>query len=239
GDNIMPGDSRRDVGAASPRVLAELRSGRRIDWSSENEPKMLEQMLGMPHKQLFDPKFGSPICADVPLDFSHHRCPVQIDGNIDINKLFDQAPHSRILIEQGLVSNSVLSGPTTNVRLFAAGIGDCWLIAALASVSWTRPELMAERIRRENQTGDVESTGDSDEDSGHADFRFDFTDVLTIPLGFITVTIPFTFPVWVGEGIPQYAGGGYIYARSAVAGELWPAVIEKAVAVWRSGSKTD
>jgi hypothetical protein len=326
---IMPGDSRRDVGAASPRALAELRAGRRIDWSSENEPKQLEQMLGVPYKQLFDPKFGSPIYAGVPLDFSHHRCPVQVDGSTDINKLFDQTPHSRILVEHGLVSKSVLSSPTTNVRLFAAGIadqigrdlqalnehchrqadpqqgrraaelavagrltelsqatlveagkslgrldreyviilpwlhlsdlnfglpgeyfvqaptatspvqgglGDCWLIAALASVSWTRPELMAERIRRENPTGDVESAGDKD--SGHADFRFDFTDVLTIPLGFITLTIPFTFPIWVGEGVPQ-SGGGYIYARSSVAGELWPAVIEKAVAVWRSGGNAD
>src|SRR5256885_2234765 len=108
---IMPGDSRRDVGAASPRVAPGLRAGRRIDWSSENEPKMLEQLLGMPHRQLFDPKFGSPIYAGVPLDFSRHRCPVQVDGNIDINKLFDQAPRSRILIERGLVSDSVLNGP--------------------------------------------------------------------------------------------------------------------------------
>jgi hypothetical protein len=328
----MPGDSRRDVGAASPRALAELRAGRRIDWSCEDEPKLLQQQLGMPFKELFDPKFGSPIYAGVPLDFSHRRCSVHVDGSTDINKLFNQSPNSRILIEHGLVSESVLSSPTTNVRLFAAGIadqigrelqslnepchrlanpqqvgraaelavagrltemgqatliepgkllrkldreyviippdwlqlvlsdlnfglpgeyfvhaptatspvqgalGDCWLIAALASVSWTRPELMAERIRRENPTGDVESA--NDQDSGHADFRFDFTDVLTIPLGFITLTIPFTFPIWVGEEVPQ-SGGGYVYARSSVAGEVWPAVIEKAVAVWRSGGNAD
>ncbi len=329
----MPGDSRRDVGAASPRALAELRAGRRIDWSSENEPKMLEQLLGVSNKHLFDPKFGSPIYAGVPLDFSHHRCPVQVDASADINKVFDAATKSQILLERGLVSKSVLSGPRTNVRLFAAGIADqigqdlrelkehcnrqadsqqsrraaelavagrltelsqatlvepgkalgkldreyvillpewlhlilsdlnfglpgeyfvdaptatspvqgaladCWLIAALASVSWTRPELMAERIRRENPTGDVE--GARDKDSGHADFRFDFTDVLTISLGFFTLTIPFTFPIWVGEQVPQHGGGGFIYGRSSVDGELWPAVIEKAVAVWRSGGNAD
>src|SRR5712664_1365257 len=120
----MPGDSRRDVGAASPRVLAELRAGRRIDWSSEDEPKLLEQLLGMPHKELFDPKFGSPVYAGVPLDFGHHRCPVQVEGSIDINRFFEQTPNSRILIDRGLISNSVLSGPTTNVRLFAANIAD-------------------------------------------------------------------------------------------------------------------
>jgi hypothetical protein len=105
----MPGDSRRDVGAASPRVLAELRAGRRIDWSSEDEPKLLEQLLGMPHKELFDPKFGSPVYAGVPLDFSHHRCPVQIEGSVDINRFFEQTPNSRMLIDRGLISNSVLS----------------------------------------------------------------------------------------------------------------------------------
>jgi hypothetical protein len=329
----MPGDSRRDVGAASPRALAELRAGRTIDWSKENEPKMLEQLLDVPYKHLFDPKFGSPIYSGVPLDFSHHRCPVQVDGKIDIKRVFAPTPELQKLIGHGLISTSVLRGPTTNVRLFAAGIadqvgrdlqtledpchrradpqqsqrgselavaarlteliqatlvepgkslgtlnreyliilpewlhlilsdlnfglpgeyfvhaptatspvqgglGDCWLIAALASVSWTRPELMAQRIRRENIVGDVESPNDAD--SGHADFRFDFTDVLTIPLGFITLTIPFTFPIWVGERVPQFAGGGYIYARSSVTGELWPAVIEKAVAVWRSGGNAD
>jgi hypothetical protein len=29
----MPGSSRREVGAANPRALAELRAGRTIDWS--------------------------------------------------------------------------------------------------------------------------------------------------------------------------------------------------------------
>jgi len=121
--------------------------------------------------------------------------------------------------------------PTATAPVQGA-LSDCWLIAALASVAWTRPELIAARIRRENATGEVE--GRDDEDSGHTDFRFDFTDVLTIPLGFVTLTIPFTFPIWVGEQVPQSAGS-YIYARSSVANELWPAVIEKAVAVWRSG----
>jgi hypothetical protein len=118
-------------------------------------------------------------------------------------------------------------------------LADCWLIAALASIAWTRPEIIAERIRRDNPIGDVEAA--NDKDSGHAKFRFDFTDVLTIPLPFPfgAITIPFTFPIWIGEEVPQHAGGSPIYAKSSVATELWPAVIEKAVAVWISGGDPD
>jgi hypothetical protein len=330
---FMPGDSRRDVGAASPRVLAELRAGRKIDWSLENEPKLLEQILGTPYRHLFDPKYGSEIYAGVPLDFGHRRCPIQVDGNTDVRKLFDKTRDAHVLVDRGLISKSILDQPTTNIRMFSAGIveqigrdlenfnehchrqadaqqtrraaelsvaarltefsqstlvepgkplgrldreyiivipdwwrialsdlnfgrsgryfvhaptatspvqgglADCWLIAALASVAWTQPQLVAERLRRQNLIGDVEPPGSTD--FVHADFRFDFTDVLTIPLGFITLTIPFTFPIWVGEEIPKTSWGGTIYATSSVSDELWPAVIEKAVAVWRSGGNAD
>jgi len=322
----MPGNSRREVGAANPRALAELRAGRAIDWLSEDE-KTLVQLLGMPLEHLVDPKFGSPIYAGVPLDFSHQRCPVQVDSKVDLRRLFDQTPQSRKLVEAGLLSDSVLTRPSTNVRMLSAeisdqvardlaefnercqrsastaqvgrstelavggrltemaqatlvqtgqalgkldrefliripdwlrlllsdlnfaipgeyfvdaptatrpvqgGLADCWLIAATASVSWTRPELIAQRVRRENLVGDV--------DSGQADCRYDFTDVLSIPIIFTTITIPYVFPIWVGVQVPQSANGGYIYARSSVAGERWPAVIEKAMAVWRSGGNPD
>lgn len=319
----MSGTSRREVGAANPRALAELRAGRKIDWSAEDTPKLLTELLDTPYEQLFDPKFAGPVYAGVLLDFSHRRCPVQVNPRTDVHKLFDETRQARALLENGLISDSVLKGPATNVRLFSAeaadrmardlqsldepcrrtasaketqrateiavasrlleldqaklvkprhtlgkldrefvvlrpdwllsalsdlqfsipgeyfvdaptatspvqgALADCWLIAAMASVSWTRPELIAARVRRQDLSGDV--------DSGHADFRFDFADVLAIPLGFITLTIPFVFPVWVGLRVPRASGSGYIYARSSVADEMWPAVIEKAFAVWRSG----
>jgi hypothetical protein len=130
----------------------------------------------------------------------------------------------------GLPGRYFVDAPTATSPV-QGGLGDCWLIAAMASVSWTRPELIAERLRREATIGDV--------DTGHADYRFDFTDVLVIPILFFSITIPFTFPIWIGERVPQQTGGGYIYARSSVAGETWPAVLEKAVAVWRSGGNAD
>lgn len=327
---VLPtaGNGRRSVGAASPRALAELRAGRPIDWSSEDEPKMLEQLLDMPAKKLYDPKFGSPIYSCVPLDFGHYRTPPEVSAKTDIRKVFDETPHARKLVDEGLVSESVLQQQPTNLRLFAAEIadkvaqqlqsmddglrqvanqretarfaelsvanrladlsdaklvepgrqlgkldrkylilppgwfkvalsdltygipgeyfvdaptatspvqgalGDCWLIAAMAAVSWTAPQLLGERIRREATAGDV--------DTGKADFLFDLTDVLTISIPpFINISIPYTFNEWVGVDVPQNSYGSYIYARSSVPGETWPAVVEKAVAVWRSGGDPD
>lgn len=328
GIKTMSGVPRRNVGAASPRALAELRAGRAIDWEHEDEPKLLEQLLDLPANKLYDPKFGSPIYSGVPLDFSHQRCPVAVDTTTDIRRIFEETPQAPMLVEKGLVSNSVLQQPPTNLRLFSAemadrlvqqlqsmetvsdqkagpretarftemsvasrladvseaklvepaqplgkldrkylilppdwlrlilsdlsygnpgeyfidaptaispvqgALGDCWLIAAMSAVSWTNPELFGERVRREAIAGDV--------DTAKVDMLFDLTDVLTISIPpFFKITIPYTFAEWIGPEVPQYNGGGYIYARSSVAGETWPAVVEKAVAVWRSGSSPD
>ena len=56
---------------------------------------------------------------------------------------------------------------------------------------------------------------------------------------FFTITIPWVFPIWTNGEVPQSSYGGYIYASSSVAKETWPAVIEKAFAVWRSGGNAD
>src|SRR5882724_12313810 len=101
----MPGDSRRNVGAANPRALAELRAGRKIDWSAEDAKKTLSQLLDTKYEELFDPKYGSPIYAGVPLDFSHQRCCVKVDPKTDVRKLFEATPQSQKLVELGLVSN--------------------------------------------------------------------------------------------------------------------------------------
>src|SRR4051794_15182958 len=319
----MSGDSRRIVGAANPRALAELRAGRAIDWSEEDGDRLLTQLLDMPIERLVDPKYGSPIYAGVPLDFSRSRCVKGPDPTTDLRRLFESTPEAAELVRSGLVSDSALAGDSTSLRQLGAqtadalaqelqkvsspcvrtaeaihvqraaelatatrltdmaqatrvdpgqalhrldrdylivlpewlhlalsdlrfgvsgeyfvdaptatspvqgALGDCWLIAAMASVAWTRSEQVAERIRRTNLVGDV--------DAGDADFRYDFTDVLPISIGPFTINLPFVYPVWVGERIPETSWGGMIYARSAVPGETWPAVIEKAMAVWRSG----
>ena len=325
----MSGDSRRIIGAANPRALAELRAGREIEWSKEADggEKLIAQLLDMPLRQVVDPKHGSAIYAGVPLHFGPSRSSVQVDPEADVRRLFETTPRATELLRHDLISDAVLKsdgvslhqlsaqtadslaealrkvspagvqvagsvqaqraaelstaerfnqlasatfvetgkalgrldrdylilppswlqellsdldfgmhgeffvdGPTATSPVQGA-LGDCWLIAAMASVAWTHSQLISERTRRENIVGAV--------DPGDADLFFELTDVLTIPVLFFTITIPFVFKLWIGERLPQSAGGGAIYARSSVAGENWPAEIEKAVAVWRSGGNAD
>ena len=41
------------------------------------------------------------------------------------------------------------------------------------------------------------------------------------------------------DAVPQYTSGGFIYARSSEAGEIWPAVYEKAYAKFATGMAGD
>lgn len=96
-------------------------------------------------------------------------------------------------------------------------VGDCWLIAALASVAITRPYAISHRNRT---TGaDEEAFVDLIEiaDSSGVTRQFEVTEKV---------------PVNNGSGLPRFA-------RSAEAGEIWPCVYEKAFAKHRSGNLTD
>jgi lambda repressor-like predicted transcriptional regulator len=325
----MSGDSRRIIGAANPRALAELRAGREIEWSKEADggEKLIAQLLDMPLRNIVDPKHGSAIYAGVPLHFGAGRNQVTVDPSTDLRRLFETTPRATELMRHDLLSDAALKGDGTSLHQLSAqtadtltealrkvssgselvassiqtqraselstaerltelssatfveagkalghldrdylilppewllkllsdldfgmhgeffvdgptatspvqgALGDCWLIAAMASVAWTHSQLISERTRRENIVGAV--------DAGDADLYFELTDQLTIPVLFFTITIPFVFKLWIGERLPQSAGGGAIYARSSVTGENWPAEIEKAVAVWRSGGNAD
>jgi hypothetical protein len=63
----MSGDSRRIIGVANPRALAELRAGRQIDWSAEEDggAKLIAQLLDMPqlHPGLRRPRNASGTAA--------------------------------------------------------------------------------------------------------------------------------------------------------------------------------
>ena len=97
-------------------------------------------------------------------------------------------------LDFGMHGEFFVDGPTATSPVQGA-LGDCWLIAAMASVAWTHSQLISERTRRENIVGAV--------DPGDADLFFELTDVLTIPVLFFTITIPFVFQQWIGERLPQ------------------------------------
>ncbi|TWT23661.1 hypothetical protein FQY83_03310 [Luteimonas marina] len=97
------------------------------------------------------------------------------------------------------------------------GVGDCWLIAAMASVSLSRPYAIVQRNR---------TTG-----AGPDDFvnMIEFADTPTTKKRFE-----------VTEKVPVFNGSAWpLFARSAEPGEIWPCVYEKAFAKFRSGNLTD
>ncbi len=96
-------------------------------------------------------------------------------------------------------------------------LGDCYFIAALASVAWTKPYLI------------VNATKPSASDNEGSPFH---------KVSFYRSRKQES--VEVSERIPLYeTTDSLIYASSANQGEIWPAVMEKAYVKWRTGNKTD
>lgn len=95
-------------------------------------------------------------------------------------------------------------------------VGDCWLIAALASVAMSRPYAIVQRNRTTGPAQDTFVNAIDVIDAG-ASKRFEVSERV---------------PVNNGSGQPRFA-------RSAEGGEVWPGVYEKAFAKLRSGNLTD
>ena len=91
-------------------------------------------------------------------------------------------------------------------------LGDCWLIATLSSIAWTRPTVISDVNRPTSRT--------------------DFVDQIT--LGGKTIEVSEKVPMGGTPG--QYY---YMFARGSDAEETWPAIYEKAFAKWKSGNLTD
>jgi hypothetical protein len=57
------------TGVINPYALAEVKVGHAIQWQDITNPrKVLEQLLGHPYEQLFDPQFHSPLYAGLKYD---------------------------------------------------------------------------------------------------------------------------------------------------------------------------
>ncbi len=95
------------------------------------------------------------------------------------------------------------------------GLGDCYFIAALCAVAWSRPYVV---VLRERATG-----------AGQQEFvdRIDFYSG-----GLKTMEVSERMPL-------VKSTHAWIYARSSEPGEIWPAVYEKAFAKWKTNDATD
>src|SRR5581483_4934245 len=98
-------------------------------------------------------------------------------------------------------------------------VANCYYIAALSAVAWAMPYRIAQTTRATGQNQDQ---------------FFDMVRFYT-PDGGGAIDRE----IEVSETVPLGAGGGFIYCRSSEAGEIWPAVYEKAYAKLKTGTTTD
>jgi len=99
-------------------------------------------------------------------------------------------------------------------------VANCYFIAALSAVAWATPYRISHLTRATGQ-GQDQFTNlirfYKPDSNGQIDKEIEVTD--TVPVNNTT--------------------GNYIYCRSSEAGEIWPAVYEKAFAKWETGTTTD
>lgn len=97
-------------------------------------------------------------------------------------------------------------------------LGDCWLIAAMSSVAWALPYTVAQRSRATG-TNNTQFTNQLElvDPANGKTHAFEATDQIV---------------VWSGTSIPMYG-------HSSETGEIWPAMVEKAYAMWRGGTTHD
>ncbi|HEV8284483.1 MAG TPA: C2 family cysteine protease [Chitinophagaceae bacterium] len=201
------------IGVINPYALVESMIGKKINWKAvHNQQKLLEDTLGMPYEKLFDPKHNSPLYAGLKLDQKTQKM-VRDSSTATLSKAHDFALNVRngsgivwsdpgIFFEEATETSDPIQG----------GLGDCYFIAALASVAWARTYIIAQRTR---------ATGTSQQA---------FVDMIEFFKNGASVKIDVT------ENLPLNSpSNSYIYCRSSETGELWPALYEKAYVFMRKG----
>lgn len=98
-------------------------------------------------------------------------------------------------------------------------VGDCWLIAALASVAWATPQFIIHKPVR---------TGENDAHANQLTFysKGGSHDAAT---GTVQVT----------DSLVVNASNSVVYCRSRTTAQMWPSLYEKAFAKWSVGNTSD
>jgi hypothetical protein len=181
----------KNVGATSPYALATAKLNKKINWSRVANPrKLLEDTLGMPYEKLFDPKHNSPLYANKAAKGSQR---IDVGGNV-------------VWVDPGAFFDVTGCDVTDPIQ---GALGDCYFIAALSSIAWARPYVIAERMFRDIDMIEFFQAGKS------------------VKIN-ISQLLPLSTP-----------GNLYIYCRSGNTGEIWPALYEKAYAKWRTNDPGD
>lgn len=212
-----------NIGVINPYALAEVILKKRVNWQRVTDPqKLLADTLGHPYEKLFDPKHDSPIYAGLELDRKTNvmRRAKEVTKPKEAPKAFVEAMATAFIKAMATTiwvdPGDFFEEGTELTDPVQGGLGDCYFIAALSSVAWARPYVIAQRTR---------ATGLGQQQ---------FMDMIEFYSGGKWTKIE------VSELIPMISPGNlFIYARSSEAGEIWPAVYEKAYAKWRTNDSGD
>lgn len=205
--------SAKHIGVVNPFALAEVVKGKRINWKGVLDPsKLLEDTLGRPYDELFDPKHDSPLYPGLKLHTDTLMVEPSETPELGVGAFAAATVGASTVwldpgdfFELGADLNDPVQGASP----------DCYFIAALSSVAWALTFQIAQRTRATDVTGN-------------------FVDMIQL----------YVSGAWkeyqVTEQIPLLSPGNtFIYARSSDAGEIWPAVYEKAYAQYRGNSGND
>jgi len=235
------------VGLANPYALAEIALGRKVNWKSISDHEaFVEKTLGVSIEELCAPVEGNLILSGAAdsqkvLSDIHERetdkaaaFRSQAKGSPVEAMLSKLSPEAQARVIAALVGAEKGLGPgyTPAGAEWAdpgdffeeaaeyfdpvqGGLGDCYFISALSAVAWSRFDVIMQRSR---------ATG-----PGQANF----VDCINFySNGIKTLEVSERVPLVVGTH-------AWIYARSPEAGEIWPAVYEKAFAKWKTNDPTD
>ncbi len=246
-----------EIGVINPYALGEMIADRHIDWNSLPDPqKALAEILNIDADAIFDLK--NPIL--------NPSVQLQPDGSL---KVLDEAqasarlnsflqtrparPAGRTVLGGMRLSAETIAklpdtmitalirqtGPSTpwtptDKEWFDKGdyfedvaevndpiqgaLGDCYYIAALCSVAWARPYVIVNMTR-------PSAWGNEDSPIHKVVFYKDGTTEQSVE---------------VSEKVPvAKTSHNWVFCRSLDSTEIWPAVMEKAYAKWRTGNTTD
>lgn len=211
---------RNTVGARNPFVLADIILGTKTNWSEKKQDeriKHLERAFGRPYSQLFDPSYPSPL-------FSARKSASLPNINTGDTTACNPDPCPAIEIWNSYPGGVFADNNTFDFNDPIQGcLPNCYFVAALVSYVWATPDAFLENL----------SPSD-----------FQFYKVATNPDGTIDpASIPVAEPVvTITDKVPLRNPATWIHSRSNTIIETWPALYEKAFAVWKhrlAGNITD
>ncbi len=232
-------------GVINPYALTEALLGKRIDWRKIDQPlALVENTLSTSAENLFDAGKGS-VLFSLQRAVQQKNGLLATARSAGSNKaerikaLLDTPAQINPALRDRLADILIPADPDKKETEYAnaswrdlgdffeegtefgdpvqGAIGDCWLIAALASVAWSRPYAIAHRNRASGQNNDQ---------------FLDAIEFANTPGNTQMFEVTENVPVNNATNLP-------IYARSSESGEMWPGIYEKAYAKLRSGNETD